>query len=66
MELLTYAEAGELLGLKLSTLYAMVSRRQLPHVRLGGRLVRFDRAELESWIAARRVPVAPGKAEAQQ
>jgi excisionase family DNA binding protein len=57
MELLTYTQAANLLGLKLSTLYAMVSRRQVPHVRLGGRLVRFDRAELETWLGERRVSV---------
>ena len=58
MNLLTYTEAAEFLGIKLTTLYAMVSRRRIPHVRLGGRLVRFDRAKLVSWIEAHRVPSA--------
>lgn len=50
--LITYKEAAALLGLKDGTLYAMVSRKSIPHVRLSPRIVRFDRAELEAWISA--------------
>ena len=53
--LLTYEEAAELLGLKLGTLYSLVSTRRIPHVRLSGRLVRFERSTLEEYIAERRV-----------
>ena len=58
MELLTYKAASRLLGLRIGTLYSMVSRREIPHVRLGRRIVRFDPNELTEWINARRV--APG------
>ena len=54
-ELITYGQAASYLGLKKGTLYAMVSRRQIPHVRLGPRLVRFDAEELRGWVEARRV-----------
>lgn len=50
-----YPEAARLLGIPLGTLYSMVSRRQVPHIRLGPRLVVFSKDELETWIDARRV-----------
>lgn len=56
-KLMSYQEAADLLGLQPGTLYSMVSRRQIPHIRLGSRLVRFDRAELEAWLAERRVAI---------
>lgn len=55
--LLTYAQAAALLGLKLPTLYTLVSRRSVPRVRLSGRIVRFDPAVLEAWRNSRAVPV---------
>ena len=56
-DLLTYAEAGELLNLKAGTLYALVSQNRVPHVRLGRRLVRFSRGDLETWLRQHAVPV---------
>lgn len=50
-----YPEAAQLVGVPLGTLYSLVSRRQVPHIRLGPRLVVFSKIELESWIDARRV-----------
>lgn len=49
---MTYAEASEYLNLKVGTLYCLVSRKQIPHLRLGGRLVRFKRADLDAWLLA--------------
>lgn len=56
-ELLDYPGAERLTGLPIGTLYAMVAERRIPHVRLGRRLVRFERHALESWLAAHRIPV---------
>lgn len=53
--LLTYSEAAELLGLKIGTLYALVSAKRIPHIRLSGRLVRFEREALEKYVEERRV-----------
>lgn len=59
--MMNYEEAAVFLGLKVNTLYSMVSRKELPHVRLSRRLVRFDRADLDRWVANRRVsPVERG------
>ena len=53
-ELLTVDEAADYLGLSRSTLYQYASARILPSYKLG-RLLRFDRRDLDSWIASRRV-----------
>lgn len=56
-ELLTYAQASTHLNLKLGTLYALVSQGRVPHMRLGRRLVRFSRGDLDAWL--RQHAVAP-------
>lgn len=61
--MLTYVETARLLGLPLGTVYSLVSQRRIPHVRLGPRLVRFDRDELERWLAARRIPARGAKGQ---
>ena len=53
--ILTYAQAADLLAVPVGTLYAWVHLRRIPHIRISKRLVRFQRAELERWIEARRV-----------
>jgi excisionase family DNA binding protein len=57
---LSYTEAAALTGLPLGTLYALVAQRRIPHVRLGPRLVRFSRTQLEAWLSEHAVPVGPG------
>lgn len=52
---LTYAEAATYLGLKIGTLYAYVSQRRIPHVRLSGRLVLFRRVDLDAWMTSHAV-----------
>lgn len=54
-EMLNYEQASKLLGLRKSTLYAKVHRKEVPHFRLGRRLVVFKREELLAWLRARRV-----------
>jgi excisionase family DNA binding protein len=53
--LVDYREAAVYLGVPIGTLRSMVSRKQVPHVRLTARIVRFDLSELDSLIATRRV-----------
>jgi excisionase family DNA binding protein len=43
-------------GLSVHTLYTMVSQRRIPFVKLG-RLTKFDREELDKWIAGHSVKV---------
>jgi len=64
-ELLDYESAAVYLRLKKSTLYAKVSRHEVPFIRLSGRLVRFDRAQLDAWLDQRSVPPAVANGSGQ-
>lgn len=57
--LLPYPAAAVYLGLKAGTLRALVARQRVPHIRLGPRLVVFDREALDRWLAERSVAAAP-------
>jgi len=57
-----YELAEEVTGLGRGTLYSMVSRRVIPHFRLGPRLVKFSREHLETWMSANLVRVTDGAA----
>ena len=49
-QLWDYDTLSERLSLKKNTLYSMVSRGQIPHIRMGRRLVRFDPKIIERWL----------------
>jgi excisionase family DNA binding protein len=56
--LISIREAAQYTGLSIHTLYAMVSQRRIPHVKMG-RLVKFDLEMLDKWIKQQTVmPVA--------
>jgi excisionase family DNA binding protein len=48
-----------MLAVPVGTLYAWVHQKRVPHIRISGRLVRFDRDELVAWLEGRRVPASP-------
>jgi excisionase family DNA binding protein len=50
-----YEEASVFLKICIGTLYALVSRRQIPHVRFSGRIVRFSEKDLTEWRNAHRI-----------
>ncbi|MDH5670301.1 MAG: helix-turn-helix domain-containing protein [Nitrospira sp.] len=54
--LLDIREVATYTGLSIHTLYAMVSQRRIPFVKLG-RLTKFDRYELDRWIVSHSVKV---------
>ncbi|MBI5493955.1 MAG: excisionase family DNA-binding protein [Deltaproteobacteria bacterium] len=47
---MTYKEAAQYIAVPLGTLYSLVCRKRIPHVRLGKRFVRFKREHLDKWI----------------
>jgi len=47
--LLNVKEVSELTGLSTNTVYAWVSQRRIPFVKLGG-CTKFDLQEIEKWI----------------
>lgn len=55
-DLLTYEEAATYLRVKVQTLRCWVCRHQIPYIRITGRLVRFRRAALAEWLAAKEHP----------
>ena len=55
-----YDAAAKHTGIKLSTLYALVHQKRVPHYRYGPRFVLFDLDELDAWILQHRVADAEG------
>ena len=54
-ELLSYTEAAALLKMPIGSLYGLVSKKQIPHVRISRRIVRFSRSELIAFLEGHRV-----------
>lgn len=52
---LTPEEAGAFTGMTLSTIYKLTSTQAIPHYKPRGKMLYFDRSELESWLLQRRV-----------
>jgi excisionase family DNA binding protein len=55
-DMLTYQALARATGIRVSTLYGMTSRGEVPHFRLGPRIVRFAAKEIAEWMAARHQP----------
>lgn len=53
--LMTYLEAAEFLSMKRNTLYSLVWKKQIPHIRLTGRMVRFSKEDLIEWLNQKNV-----------
>ncbi len=47
-------QAARFVGLKKGTLYNMVSRKSIPHYKLGNRVL-FKESDLEAWFEGKRV-----------
>lgn len=54
-EVLTFAEACAYTGLSHSYMYKLTSGRQIPHSKPTGKLVFFNRVELENWLQSNRI-----------
>lgn len=51
--LLTYKDMAKKYGFPIGTLYGMVHKKEIPHVRLGERMVRFVQEEIDGWIKSK-------------
>jgi excisionase family DNA binding protein len=58
--LLTVRDMAECLGTTMGAIYQMVSRRQIPFVKIG-RSTRFDKEAIDAWIKAHSKPTIDGK-----
>ena len=54
-EVLTFDEAATFTGMSKSYLYKQTAQKNVPHYKPAGKLVYFNRAELESWLLQNRV-----------
>ena len=52
--LLNIKEASEYLGISQKGLYNMIYRREIPFIKIGGR-VRFDIIDLDKWIEGQKI-----------
>lgn len=51
----TVDEAAEYTGLKRQTLYRLTNAKEIPHYKPNGRIVYFDRKELDNWLRRGKV-----------
>jgi excisionase family DNA binding protein len=58
---LTVREAAVYLGVSVQTVYLWVERKQIPHLRVMGRNIRFLKSDLEPFRAAFKEEVGNGK-----
>ena len=58
---LTVREAALYLGVSVQTVYLWVERKQIPHLRVMGRNIRFLKSDLEPFRAAFKQEVGNGK-----
>ena len=58
---LTVREAATYLGVSIQTVYLWVERKQIPHLRVMGRNIRFLRADLVPFRATFKQEVGNGK-----
>ena len=56
-------DAARYLGVSAQTVYLWVERKQIPHLRVMGRNIRFLKSDLEPFRASFRQEVANGKTE---
>lgn len=53
--ILTFNEAAEFTGISKSYLYKLTSTQRIPHFKPTGKIIFFDREELQAWLAQNRV-----------
>ena len=64
-EFLAVDELSQYLGIKKSSLYSMVEKREIPFYKIG-RLVRFRKADIDAWAEGLKFEVVSPQAEARK
>ena len=54
-EVLTFEEASLYMGVSKSHLYKLTMRQEIPHYKPTGKMVYFNRKELEQWLQRNRI-----------
>lgn len=55
---LTVEELAAYIGCKVSYIYKMTHNREIPHYKPGGKMIYFNREEIDEWILSQRVATA--------
>lgn len=55
---LTVEELASYLGVKTSYIYKMTHNREIPYYKPGGKMVYFNREEIDEWVLSQRVATA--------
>lgn len=63
-EVLTSDEAARYMGISKSHLYKLTMRQEIPHFKPTGKVVYFNRTEVEQWLQSNRVATV-NEAQAQ-
>ena len=59
VDLMRIDDVARMMGYKVSTVYKLVYRQMIPHIKLTPKTLRFDRAEIERWIESHRKGASP-------
>lgn len=54
-DVLTFKEASEYTGISKSYLYKLTSAKKIPHYKPIGKLIYFEKDELDSWLLQNRI-----------
>lgn len=54
-EVLTFDEAAKYMGISKSYLYKLTMKKEIPHFKPMGKMVYFNRVELEQWLQSNRI-----------
>lgn len=55
-EVLTSDEACKYMGISKSFLHKLTWKKEIPHYKPHGKIIYFNRAELEAWLQSNRIP----------
>ena len=49
-DIMNYEQVAKLLDLKVTTLYSLVSKGRIPHIKVGRRFIRFSKSRIMDWL----------------
>lgn len=59
-KILTLNEAANYLGVSRSNLYQLIHRRAIPHYKPNGKMIYFNKLELDKWVQRNRIDQIDG------
>ena len=50
-DILTVRETAKLLKISEATIYRMVEKKEIPYIRVGEKIIRFRRSDIDRWLS---------------